>query len=157
MSNVTRGRHFLPGVLMRITNKFQNSLRAYRSSAANTSCVKTHFIALIVVDSINLSSENSCRKQLDSSVEALSYFKFSIFSGELPCVVNLVISKPSEPNTPIHAVRNTSDSRVCLVAAWNMTNKKQDAKPSFGSMHLLLRTSPSPTCVRASCNVSSSK
>lgn len=123
----------------------------------NTSCVKTHFLALIVVDSINLSSENSCRKQLDSSVEALSYFKFSIFSGELPCVVNLVISKPSEPNTPIHAVRNTSDSRVCLVAAWNMTNKKQDAKPSFGSMHLLLRTSPSPTCVRASCNVSSSK
>ena len=58
---------------MRITNKFQTPSERTGYRQLNTSGVETpHFLALIVVDLIKLSTENSRRKQLASSVEVLS-------------------------------------------------------------------------------------
>ena len=76
MFNVTPLRHFLPDVHMRITSKFQDSLKTYRLSAIKLFVcgVETHFLTLIVVDSIKLSTESSPRrKQPASSVEALRH------------------------------------------------------------------------------------
>lgn len=80
MSNVTRGRHFLSDVHMRITTSFKTPSKCTDYRQLNSSCLKTQFLARIVVDLIKLSTENRHRKQLASSVEALIVCKKPFYS-----------------------------------------------------------------------------
>ena len=59
---------FCPVYTCALKASFKTSSQCTGYQQLNTSCVETHFLALIVVDSIKLLTENSHRKQLASSV-----------------------------------------------------------------------------------------
>lgn len=155
MSNVTRGRHFLSDVHMRITTTFKTPSKCTDYRQLNSSCLKTQFLARIVVDLIKLSTENRHRKQLASSVEALIVCKKPFLFSVLDVLAdekwvkqthkrslspNNVISLkgnkcPSTLNVKVLRAKNINKVLAVKKSLIKKTTQQHWQKKMFGSRH----------------------